>query len=196
MIERWWRVVRWLPDAPEGENGHPRYVPNHYQGAGRFDNPRHYTAGYIAAEPQAAVGEAFADRLSWNGLMLQPGAPDGATMALVEFRGSDLNLLDLDDPHVLIRYGLKPSDVVRRNRDRTRELGLRVFLEARHDGVQWWSYHRPEWVVAAVWKGHTEAGEPESPFMSLAIEDVEPLTLEHPAIVIAADVLSRVIESR
>lgn len=194
MIEQWWRVIRWLSTAEPGENGHQAAVPVQYQGAGRFDNPRFCTAGYMAAEPQAAVGETFADRPRWSEAMLHPGTPDGATMALAELRSADRLLLDLDDPGSLIEYNLRPSDVVRRNRDRTRELGLRLFLEGKYGGVQWWSYHRPEWTVATIWEPHDEVGEPISPFSAVTHENVEPLTLEHPAVVLAAEVLGRIIE--
>lgn len=90
MRRPWWRVARWLPDARLGAPGHPTYVSLPHQGRGRFDNPRHYTAGYVASAPQVAVGAAFADRQEWVQAMLRPNIPPGSRVALVEFMASEL----------------------------------------------------------------------------------------------------------
>ncbi len=63
------------------------------------------------------------------------------------------------------------------------------------DGLRWWSYHRPEWTVAVVWQGHDADGAAHSPFAEDALTSTEPLSIQHPALVTAADVLRRVTRS-
>lgn len=184
--------MRWIEGAPPGSPGHPDFVPTHLQGGGRFDNPRWYTAAYLAAEPHGAVGETFGNLATWTSAMLRPGTPTGSMMALASFALSDLRLVDLDDARTLLDLGLRPSDVVRRNRDKTRQLALRLFLAGDHDGISWWSYHDPEWVNVVVWAGHAEDGTTTSPLTDVPFE-VEPLGLDHPALLGAADALTRVI---
>ncbi len=189
---RWWRVVRWIEDASPGSPGHPDFVPTQFQGGGRFDNPRWYTAAYLAADPHGAVGETFGNLATWTSTMLHPGTPAGSVMALASFELADPRLVDLDDAQTLLDLGLKPSDVVRRNRDKTRQLALRLFLTDEHDGISWWSYHDPEWINVVVWAGHDDDGTPTSPLAGVPFE-VEPLALDHPGLLVAADALARVI---
>jgi hypothetical protein len=193
VVERWWRVVRWVAGAQSGRPGHPAYVPVGSQGAGRFDNPGHYTAGYLAAEPECAVAETLGNLKVWTRQMLRPGEPPDATMALAAYDG-DLALVDLDDAATLTRLGLRPSDVVRRHRARTQEVALQLFLAGGHDGIRWWSYHRPQWTVATVWKGRLEDGTATSPLEDLRLAGIEELTLDHRALVAAAEALPKIIE--
>lgn len=87
--------------------------------------------------------------------------------------------VDLDDPLVLTELGIRPSDVVRRNRDHTQEVANTVWqthsaTEVR--GFSWWSYWRPEWTMVVLWSDGL--GRPYFP--SLEVTQVDPLTIAHP----------------
>lgn len=186
----WFRVA---PLSPPEAGDRWWIVPARYQGAGRADNPRHYRALYLSREPQAAIAEAFAELPTWTSQMFTPPSSGGALgLAGIEVP-DEVSLVDLDNAATLHRLGLRPTDVVRRNRDRTQEVSLRLFLEERWDGLAWWSYWRPEWQMLVLW---APVQDPE-PFSGVArLAHAEPLHLEHPAVRLAADVMRRPVQAR
>lgn len=157
-----YRVFPYRPDVDAGEPGHPLYVyPD--QGSGRWDNPDLYFALYVASSASGAIGESFAHLSTWSQAMLPFPAIDGARRCLGAYSIDDDShpLLDLDDSKVLLDRGLRPTDVVKRNRPRTQQIAREVFGEGKWSGLSWWSIHRPQWVLHALW--NTE---------SVALEDV------------------------
>lgn len=107
---------------------------------------------------------------------------------------TQLRLIDLDDASALQRLALRPSDVVRRNLDKTREVALRLWLEDHEhvDGLQWWSYYRPEWRLVMLWSSSLKSPEW---FSSVEAVRVESLEIGHPAVELAASVLPRRVET-
>lgn len=82
---------------------------------------------------------------------------------------------------------------MRRNRDRTQEVALRLFLEERWDGLAWWSYWRPEWQMLVLW---ASVDDP-APFSRVArLVHAEPLEIRHPAVRLAADVMRRPLQTQ
>jgi hypothetical protein len=76
-----YRVFPHLSTAPSGQPGHPLYIhPN--QGYGRFDNPAHYLAWYMASEAASAIGETFADIAVWQDAMFDFPSLPGSRKAL------------------------------------------------------------------------------------------------------------------
>jgi hypothetical protein len=184
-----WVDPGWARRSPE-DPFHPLFVPLDRQGGGRFDNPHLYAALYSSTTPQGAVGESFGNSAVWiEAEITRP--KDGHPRCLVEFEiPDDTVLFDLDDPPVLVELAIRPSDVVRRNRDRTREIAQVVWRQMPASGVRgftWWSYWRPEWTVVVLWSANLDA--PWFPFASIV--DVTPLAIDHPAVQVAADVLPR-----
>ncbi len=177
--------------------GHPLHVPLELQGAGRFDNTGHYAALYAATEPAAAIGETFGNRHSWSEVMFAR-PKDDLVRCLVTFEAQvrlvDLvDLVDLDDLATLDELDLRPSDVVRRNQDRTQEVALRLWRTDHEDthGLCWWSYYRPEWRPVMLWSRNL--GDPAW-FSEIEVVAVEPLRIDHPAVSLAASVLPRRLE--
>lgn len=168
---------------------HPLFVPTTLQGHGRFDNPDRYGALYAAHTPQAAVGEVLGDLSTWTQRAVEV-ARSGHQRSLVTYEVDDARtLLDLDDARTLTSLALKPTDVVRRNRDRTQEVALGLWLERERSGVAgitWWSYWRPEWQVSMLW-----SDDLDNTFTGVTVVEVEPLTVDHPAVELAADLLHR-----
>lgn len=179
-----WRRLR------QSEPGHPLYVPVQLQGAGRFDNPEHYAALYTATEGAGAVAEVFGNRHTWTRSMFTR-PKDELVRALVTLETTP-RLVDLDDAATLQRLGLRPSDIVRRNQDRTREIALRLWLEdhQRVSGLAWWSYYRPEWELVMLWSKGLDQAEW---FSGVRVTDVETLHLGHPAVRQAATDLPRLL---
>jgi len=181
-----WRVCVWLPGQGDPtSNGHPTYVwPR--QGQGRVDDPEHeYLVLYLGDSPAGAVAEYLGDYPRWTPAVLQltPAAPPGSSVALARFE-LRRPVLDLDDPEVLSEWNLRPSEVVTRDRQVTQQWARAIYDTQEYAGVAWWSYREPRWASLGLWD----------------ISDVhwdgqaEELTLDHPALLEAGDVLRRPIE--
>ena len=139
---------------------------------------------YCADSPAGAVAEALGNYARWTSGVLAPppAAPRGSVLALVALEGEP-QVLDLDDPVVLVREKLRPSTVVSRDRALTQAWAARIHGRGRHAGVRWWSYRDPRWAAFGIW---------ERSGLSLA-EKPEPLTIGHPALLEAASVLPRLV---
>lgn len=184
-----WVDPGWTDLTPE-QPFHPLYVPLDRQGGGRFDNPHKYAALYAATSSQAAVGETFGNAATWlSSEITRQKAGRPRCLVAIDLPDDTL-LIDLDDPAELVHLGLRPSDVVRRNRDHTQEVAQAVWLErasTQARGFWWWSYWRPEWTVAVLWSDDLDA--PWFPFATVA--EVGELWPDHVAVQLAADVLPR-----
>ena len=180
----YFRVFPWLPDAKTRDKpGHPEHVPTG-QGKGRIDNPEHYAVSYLAEEAAGAVAEAFGDLHEWtDGMFSFPGLGARRALGVYELSGRHA-VLDLDDAQHLLDRGLRPSEVVGRDRGVTQAWALSAWKEKRGPrrrwaGVRWWSVRDPSWHVCGVWSG------------DLRVVDIEVLALDHPAVVEAARILGR-----
>jgi hypothetical protein len=184
-----YRVIFYNSAAAEGMDGHPLYLYRP-QGLGRWDNPHLYGAWYLATVPEGAVGETFGNIPRCMNEMLE-GPGGDQRRALATFSVSDeLSLFDFDDVANLRALGMRPSQVVIRNRAYTQSKAAAVFAAQHHDGrrkwagVKWWSFHRPTWTNTMLWG---TAADP----VPLKVEDVEVLTMRTVALVDAARSLSR-----
>ncbi|MGC5246045.1 RES domain-containing protein [Gordonia sp. DT219] len=181
-----YRVFPYLAGAKAGRPGHPLYEHRPQRG-GRVDHPDYYT-WYLAREAAGACGESFGNLSRWTDDMFDVPFIAGARRALAVFRlPDDLRVCDLDDPHRLVEQQLRPTQVVARNLAVTSAWGHRIWSQhdaaidgRRWQAVQWWSFHRPFWTVLGCWQRPT-------------LERVEPLTIDHPAIVDAGRALYREI---
>jgi hypothetical protein len=175
-----YRVFPYLRNAADGEPGHPLYLsPN--QGTGRWDNRDLYLAMYAAATPSGSVGEAFAHLSTWSAAMLRfPRVSESVrSLAVYSLDEEAHPILDLDNAKALLDRGLRPTDVVIRNRPRTQQLARDAFTERKWAGLGWWSMHRPQWALFAYWD-----------VAGLTVERVEPLA-GHPAVPNAARLLGK-----
>jgi hypothetical protein len=171
-----------VPRAPEGQPGHPLYVPRP-QGQGRVDNPEHYLVLYLSDSAAGAVGEAFGNFAIWTDELFKgpPVLPKSQRVLAIYDMESDLSILDLDDAAVLLRLGLRPSEVVSRDRQSTQAWALRIHQEGSWVGVKWWSRWEPTWATYALW-------DPTP----LRVLDVMGLSRSHLAVEQASKILNRV----
>lgn len=179
---RLYRVLPRLRDAAPGEPGHPLYVPEH-QGAGRADNADRYSATYLSSAPPGAVAEAFGNVSAWTSSMLVRPKLPGSVRALVTYElPDDVPIFDLDDVRSLEQLGLRPSEVVTRDRAVTQRWALAIYEQQRWAGVRWWSYYDPKWYSYALW---------DITGLVPRMDAIRPLTIDDPAVIEAAETLRR-----
>lgn len=177
-----YRVLAYNRAAGAREPGGALYVPP--QGHGRIDNPEHYGVLYVGDAPAGVCAEAFnvgKYRTGFSAAMLRghPSLPN-SVRALVSYEVAEpLAYCNLDDPRELIAQSLRPSIVVTRDYTISQAWALKIFHQNRWAGVGWWSYHDGRWTSMGIWDRDV-----------ITDFDVEPLTIEHPAIAEAASVLS------
>ena len=150
------------------------------QGAGRIDNPEHYRVLYLSDAPEGAIAEAFGNLDAWSDAMFEVPSLPGARRALGTYELPEGRLLDLDDARALLERGLRPSDVVTRDRGVTHRWALRIFGEETWAGVRWWSYYDPAWGSCGVWDQ-----------TDLTVGEVTTLDRSMPTVVSAAAVIHR-----
>lgn len=165
-------------DAADG----PLWFPRPLQGEGRHDNPDVYGCLYLSDRPVSPVVEQLAafrgQRLSAS-LLRRRGLP----LALAEIElDADQALIDLDDPPTLGREALRPSLVATRHRRVTQPQALDLYR--RHPqaaGLRWWSVWESQWTNVTVFD---RAGA------ALRLLRTQVLTLDHPAVIEAAEVFA------
>jgi hypothetical protein len=117
------------------------WFPRLLQGEGRHDNPDLYGCLYAATEPVGAIAETLAPFRGSGRLDPSMLRKAGRPLYLGKLVLTDgAGVLDLDDPEVLVREGLRPSRVATRFRSTTQELAARLH-EFHPDAValRWWS---------------------------------------------------------
>jgi hypothetical protein len=180
-----YRVLPYLDTAKAGEPGHPLYLPP-ARGNNRVDNPGHYQVLYLGDAPAGAIAEAFGSFSRWNrGLFRGTPSLSRSVRALVSYElENGAAICDLDDAYALVELGLRPSEVVTRNRIVTQAWALKLYETGSYVGVRWWSYYDPRWGSVGLWDSRR-----------LTVADLVVLDdLAHPALVEAATVLCRAIE--
>lgn len=177
-----WRVVPWRAQAPPREPGGALWFPRELQGLGRHDNPGRYGCLYASEVAVAASAEALAPFRGTGvlapGMLLRGGLP--LALARLEL-DEDAGTVDLDDPRVLLGRGLRPSRVATRTRAVTQAYAARVFDAAPLVvGLRWWSTLEASLINLTLF-------DRAAPHLTLA--DMEPLALDHPAVLKAAELL-------
>lgn len=175
------RCLAWDKAARSRTRGGPLWFPRMLQGNGRHDNPTLYGCLYVSVEPVSAVAEQL-ERLVGTSLEAVDLVRRGLPLALAAITLDDgVELLDLDDPAVLVGEGLRPSEVATNDRSVTQAGAADVFT--RHPdvaGVRWWS------TIEALWPNLTLFDRAEE---LLGVDDVQPLDLGDEVVVEAADYL-------
>lgn len=177
---RLYRAFAWNARARPTDPDGPLWFPRMFQGEGRHDNPDVYGCLYVSESRVSPVAEQLA---RFRGQPLTPALLRRRdlplALATVELaRGAAL--LDLDDPIVLRRERLRPSQVATRNRPLTQAQARTLF--ARHPGaagLRWWSTYEALWANVTVFD---RVGS------DLSVLDVQPLTVDHPVVEEAAAV--------
>lgn len=170
-----WRAEA-RPDAADGA----LWFPRPFQGEGRHDNPDLYGCLYLADRPVSCIVEQFAP-FRGQRLIASMLQRRGLPLALGSLEVSDTaTFIDLDDPRQLSRERLRPSLVATRDRAVTQPQARQLFHRNPHvGGLRWWSSWEAQWMNVTLFDRASRA---------LRLVNVERLTLEHPAVVDAAEV--------
>jgi hypothetical protein len=158
------------------------WFPRERQGLGRHDNPDRYGCLYVSEAAVSAAAEALAPFRATGalapGMLTRAGMP--LTLAQLELDDRS-QLVDLDDPRVLARIDMRPSGVATRRRTVTQAYAARLFDETPATvGLRWWSTLESSLINLTLF----DRAAP-----NLRLVDIERLTVEHAAVVEAAELL-------
>jgi hypothetical protein len=175
------RCFAWDAGVSARARGGALWFPRMLQGEGRHDTPALYGCLYLSVEPVSAVVEQLA---GLAGTSVEP--PDlyrhGKPLALAAVELDDgAELLDLDDPAVLVQEALRPSRLATNDRSITQAQAAELF--ERHDGVyglRWWS------TFESLWANVTLFDRAET---ALTVDDVHSLDVGDDVVKEAADFL-------
>jgi len=181
-----WRLVPWRAQAAPTQPGGALWFPRELQGLGRHDNPDRYGCLYVTQNPVSAVAETLAPFRASGTLSRGMLVKAGLRLALARLGLDDrARLVDLDVPRVLVGRGLRPSLVATRARTVTQAYAARLFDEDPEAvGLRWWSTLEASLINLTLF----DRAEPQ-----LSLDDVEQLTVVHPAVVEAAELLGLAI---
>jgi hypothetical protein len=181
-----WRLLPRERSAALTDPGGALCFPRELQGAGRHDNPERYGCLYVSESPVSAVAEALAPFRGTGALSPAMLVRAGAAIVLAQLQIDDeSHLIDLDEPRVLSRLRLRPSQVATNARAITQAYATRIFDEhPTAVGLRWWSTIEASLANLTLYDRAADA---------LHLIDVQELTLEHPATREAADLLGLAI---
>jgi hypothetical protein len=175
-----YRCFAWREGARHHEPDGPLWYPRIFQGEGRHDNPEAYGCLYLSDRPASCVAEqlaAFRGQRLTASILRRRGLP--LALARLELDGK-AELIDLDDPLVLKRERLRPSQVATRQRTITQPQALALYRRhPRAAGLRWWSAWEALWANVTLFDRAASA---------LKASDVTELTLDHPNLLEAAEI--------
>jgi hypothetical protein len=179
---RLWRALPLDRRAKAEEAAGALWFPRLQQGGGRHDNPDLYGCLYAAEEPVSAVAELLAPFRGTGTLLSSMLVRYERPLSLAALDLEDgITVIDLDDPSTLLSTGLRPSLVATRNREITQGQAAEVH-EAHPNafGLRWWSTLESSWINWTIF----DRAAP-----SLELATTEELTVDHPVVREAADLL-------
>lgn len=142
-----YRAFPWSPDARAREIGGVAWVARAEQGLGRHDAPERYGAIYLSESPLSSVCEALR-RFRYRPLRPEMLRRGGMPLSLCGFRlPAGAELIDLDEPGILVEHGLRPSQIAAGDRPATQATARA--LHDRHPaavGLRWWGTLEAEWI--------------------------------------------------
>jgi RES domain len=140
------RCFAWDAGVSARARGGALWFPRMLQGEGRHDAPALYGCLYVSSEPVSAVVEQLAG-LTGTSIDARDLSRHGLPLALAAVELDDgAELLDLDDPAVLVQEELRPSRVATGDRATTQGQASELFQ--RHGevvGLRWWSTFESLW---------------------------------------------------
>jgi len=174
-----YRCFAWRVEAKSDAADGALWFPRPFQGEGRHDNPDLYGCLYLADRPLSCIVEQFAP-FRGQRLIASMLQRRGLPLALGSVEIADtVALIDLDDPRQLSRERLRPSLVATRNRAVTQpQVRLLYHRHPFVGGLRWWSSWEGQWMNVTLFDRASRA---------MRLAEVELLTLEHPAVVEAAE---------
>lgn len=157
-------------------------MPREYQGSGRHDAPDRYGCLYLAEAEASAVTEMLAPFRGTGDLHPDLLVRFGRQLALAELElADDADLIDLDEPAVLLEESLRPSVVATNQRSVTQAYAVAQF--ERHPkaaGLRWWSALEASWIQITLF---------DRALAELRLDHVRTLSVDDATVVAAASFL-------
>lgn len=177
-----WRVVALDTGVTDSERGGMLWFPRPLQGHGRHDNPDLYGCLYASTAPAGAIVESLAPFRGSGSLAPAMLRRSGSSLFLGKIvLREKADLIDLDDPVVLNREQLRPSQVATRARDTTQKQAAALYhAHPNAVALRWWSTIESTLLNLTIFDRGAEM---------LALEDRSELSPDHPAVAKAADLL-------
>jgi hypothetical protein len=173
---RLYRVFPYVPSAADDEPGGVFF--RSAGGKNRADSPTPgiYRCLYAGDSAEGSIAEAFGRFDTWDVDIIEaaPATPalPGSRFALATYDlAESAEVCVLDDAGTLVHEGLRPSQVVTRERSITQAWAARIEAGGRYCGVSWWSYHDPRWQSVALWD-IAQLATVDAP-RSLGVDDIE-----------------------
>jgi hypothetical protein len=174
-----YRCFAWSARARAGEQDGPLWFPREFQGEGRHDNPDAYGCLYLADREISCVVEQLA---RFRGQRLVPGMlrRRDLPLAIAELELDDAaDVIDLDEPRVLVRERLRPSNVATRRREVTQPQALALHRKhADAAALRWWSSYEAQWANYTIF----DRAAPR-----LSLRAIRELAMDDAAVIEAAD---------
>lgn len=177
-----WRVVPTAPSAAARERGGPLWFARELQGDGRHDHPQRYGCLYAGLDSHSAIAETLERYRGRGPLVAAMLERERRRLSLVAIELSDsAQLVDLDEPRVLMREHLRPSSIATADRSVTQREALRLHETHRAvAGLRWWSTIEASWTNVTVFSRAARR---------LKVLESTALDVDHPAVLRAAQTL-------
>lgn len=141
---------------------------------------------YAGDTIEGAVAEVFGRFDTWDTDLIEArparGDVPSSRYAVASYEVTEARpLCNLDDAAELQQRGLRPSNVVTRDRSVTQRWATRIYESAQFAGVSWWSYYEPQWRSLGIWDLSS----------IVLLEPPRPLRVSDPAVTEAARAICR-----
>jgi hypothetical protein len=181
---RLYRAFPWDTNAAADQPGGAFFCPTSEQG--RFDNHKIYRGLYLSRSAQGAVGERFGGYARWRPALFTDRQGRRFSLATYELP-DEIAIADLDSVDMLVAQDIKRvTQVATEDRSVTQPIAARIFASSTYVGLAWWSMLHADWSNVLLW---SRSG------LSL-VDEPDPLSIGHRAVVTAAAQLPRPILKR
>jgi len=187
-----WRVFPYRADASAGDPFSASCLPRS-QGAGRFDIPESTAVWYLAESPTHAVAEVIQglrnQRLDAEDLLRfgYPLALVPITLTMPFAEEDARAIVDLCDPAMLDRYGIRPDVLASWDFTRTQQVARQLFADGCL-GFRWWSALSGAWHTTVLFNERLAAASvvfgtpaPLTPATDAVIEAARRLAIDIPS---------------
>jgi hypothetical protein len=176
-----YRVFPFNPESLKYQPGHVFYVSQKKQGQGRFDIPELDGVLYCSRDSISAIAEFIQVFRGQSITSAHFERADGLTMAIANFQYPDSKkLINLDDPKTLVKFNIRPSHFLTRNRLKTKAVCQQIYKKT-NDGFLWPSTLEGSWVNCCLFESRVRS--------KLSITTIRPLTLDMSELQEAAKIL-------
>ncbi len=168
-----YRVFDWDNSKKHYSNkpGSPVYIPRDKQGRGRHDIPQIDGMFYCSFSSHSAIAEQLYDFMNIKINDSIFNLSNGWTQALaeIEIKGT-IKLADLNDSKLLVKYDIKPSEVVTSDIERTQQLA-EFFHRKKYDGIKWFSSIESSWTNVSLFASRTHS------ILKKSVKEITPLSI-------------------